>query len=137
MTGFSGGCLCGRIRYKVTGDPVRMAICHCDDCRKATGAAFTTNIFVKTDDLILLQGVPKQYQHPAESGSTMTKEFCPDCGSQLFGYSSRGAGVKHVKVGTIDDASFVKPQLEVYTVRKLPYVRLQEGIDHYDKNRPN
>ena len=42
-----------------------------------------------------------------------------------------------MKVGTIDDASFVKPQLEVYTVRKLPYVRLQEGIDHYDKNLPS
>ncbi len=137
MTGFSGGCLCGKIRYKVTGDPVRMAICHCDDCRKATGAAFTTNIFVKSDDLVLLQGTPKQYRHPTDSGSTMTKEFCPDCGSQLFGYSSRGTGVKHVKVGTIDDASFVKPQLEVYTVRKLPYIRLQDGIDHYDKNRPN
>ena len=92
MTGFSGGCLCGKIRYQVTGDPVRMAICHCDDCRKATGAAFTTNIFVKADDLVLLQGTPKQYLHPTDSGSTMTKEFCPDCGSQLFGYSSRSAG---------------------------------------------
>jgi hypothetical protein len=137
MTGFSGGCLCGAIRYQVTGEPVRMAICHCDDCRKATGAAFTTNIFVKEADLRIVRGSPKQYRHPADSGSTMTKEFCPDCGSQLFGYSSRSAGIKHVKVGTIDDASFVKPQLEVYTVRKLPYVRLQDGIDHYDKNRPS
>jgi hypothetical protein len=137
MTGFSGGCLCGAIRYQVTGDPVRMAICHCDDCRRATGAAFTTNIFVKEADLCIVQGTPKQYRHPSDSGSTMTKEFCPDCGSQLFGYSSRSAGIKHVKVGTIDDARFVKPQLEVYTVRKLPYVRLQDGIDHYDKNRPS
>ena len=137
MANFSGGCLCGAIRYEVTGEPVRMAICHCDDCRKATGAAFTTNIFVNEADLRITQGMPKQYRHPTDSGSTMTKEFCPDCGSQLFGYSSRSSGIKHVKVGTIDDASFVKPQLEVYTVRKLPYVRLQEGITHYDKNRPS
>ena len=135
MSGFSGGCLCGAIRYEVTGEPVRMAICHCDDCRKATGAAFTTNIFVNEANLRIVQGTPKRYQHGNDSGSTMTKEFCANCGSQLFGYSSRSAGVKHVKVGTIDDASFVKPQIEVYTVRKLPYVRLQDGIIQFEKNR--
>jgi hypothetical protein len=136
VTGFTGGCLCGAIRYEVSGAPVRMAICHCDDCRKATGAAFTTNIFVNAADLKILTGVPKHYEHPTDSGATMTKEFCGNCGSQLFGYSSRGPEVKHVKVGTIDDASFVAPQVEVYTIRKLPYVRLQDGIDHYEKNRP-
>jgi hypothetical protein len=137
MTGFTGGCLCGAIRYEVTGEPVRMAICHCDDCRKATGAAFTTNIFVNAADLRVVQGTPKQFQHPTDSGSTMTNEFCANCGSQLFGYSSRGNGVKHVKVGTIDDAGFVRPQIEVYTVRKLPYVRLQDDIPHYERNRPS
>ena len=136
MTGFTGGCLCGAIRYQVTGEPVRTAICHCDDCRKATGAAFVTNVFVRTEDLKIVQGAPKQFQHKTDSGNTMTKEFCGDCGSQLFGYSSRGTGMKHVKVGTIDDASFVQPQIEVYTVRKLPYIRLLDSTEHFEKNRP-
>ena len=136
MAAFGGGCLCGAIRYEVNGEIVRTAICHCDDCRKATGAAFTTNIFVNESDLKIVKGTPKRFDHSTESGSTMTKEFCADCGSQLFGYTSRSPGAKHVKVGTIDDASFVKPEMEVYTIRRLPYIPAREGVAQYEKNRP-
>ena len=135
MTGFTGGCLCGAIRYEVKGVPVRTAICHCDDCRKATGSAFATNVFVNAADLAI-KGTPKQFQHITDTGATMTKEFCANCGSQLFGFSSRGPTIKQVKVGTIDDASFVKPQIEVYTIRKLPYVRLADETVRFEKGRP-
>ena len=136
MTGFSGGCLCGAIRYEVTGEPVRTAICHCNNCRRTTGSAFATNIFVHDGDLKIVKGAPKRFQHTTDSGATMTKEFCGDCGSPLFGYSSRGGGLKNVKVGSIDDARFVKPQIEVYTIRKLPYVHLLDETEHYEMNRP-
>ena len=91
MSKYSGGCLCGAIRYEVTGEPVRVAHCHCDDCRRATGASFATNVFFKEDDIKILQGTPKQFRHAADSGNTMTKEFCGDCGSQLFGIGSGSA----------------------------------------------
>ena len=110
MTEFAGGCLCGAVRYAVSGEPVRIAQCHCDDCRRATGSTFATNVFVRKEDLTILQGTTKSYSHAADSGNTMTKEFCPECGSQLFGWSSGGAGVRSVKVGSIDDAGFVQPQ---------------------------
>ena len=139
MTGFSGGCLCGAIRYEVNGDPVRVAHCHCDDCRKATGSSFATNVFVKQDDLVILQGTPRSYEHTADSGSTMTKEFCADCGSQLFGSGSRSTGVKNVKVGTIDDVAAIpaiQPRIEVFTSKKLPFTRLSDETEHFEKGRP-
>lgn len=136
MAGFTGGCLCGAIRYEVRGDPVRTANCHCDDCRRATGASFTTNVFVKADDLAVLKGVPKTFRHKSDSGNTMTKEFCCDCGSQLFGYGSGSPGVKHVKVGTIDDASGIRPEINVFTSRKLPFTVLSDDTENFERGRP-
>lgn len=136
MAGFTGGCLCGAIRYEVKGEPIRVANCHCDDCRRATGASFATNVFVREDDLVILQGTPKSFQHKADSGNTMTKQFCGDCGTQLFGYGSGSSGVRHVKVGTIDDAGFVRPEIDVFVSKKLPFTRLSDETQHFDKGRP-
>ena len=136
MAKWTGGCLCGAIRYEVNGDPVRVANCHCDDCRKATGSSFATNAFFKEEDVVVLQGSPKSYQHTADSGSTMTKQFCGDCGSQLFGFSSGGAGVKNIKVGTIDDASGIRPQINVFTSKALEFTHLSEDTEHFERGRP-
>jgi len=136
MTGFKGGCLCGAIRYEVKSDPVRVANCHCDDCRKATGSSFATNVFVKEEDLVILQGSPSSFEHKAGSGATMTKQFCGDCGSQLFGFGSGSPGIRHVKVGTIDDVGAIRPAVDVFTSKALPFTRLSDDTEHFEKGRP-
>ena len=136
MVKFTGSCLCGAIRYEVKSEPIRVAHCHCDDCRRATGSSFATNVFVKAEDLVVLQGSPGSFQHLSGSGATMTKEFCGDCGSQLFSFGSRGQGVKGVKVGSIDDASFVRPQIEVFVSRALPFTRLSDDTEQFEEGRP-
>ena len=128
--------MCGAVRYECTADPGNASYCHCDDCRKATGASFTTNVFVKADDLVILKGTPKQFQHKADSGNVMTKEFCGNCGSQLFGYGSGSPGVKHVKVGTIDDASNIRPEINVFTSKKLPFTILSDETENFERMRP-
>ena len=132
MVEFTGGCLCGTIRYAVNAEPKRIANCHCDDCRKATGAAFATNIFVDADKVVVTQGTPKSYSHTADSGNTMTKQFCGDCGSQLFGFSSGNSGLKSVKVGSIDDAGFVQPSLNLFLKRAAPFTQIDRSITCFD-----
>ncbi len=136
MVAFTGGCLCGAVRYEVEGDIVRMARCHCDDCRRNTGAAFATNVFVPADALKLVKGEAKTYQHSTDSGSTMTRAFCASCGSPVYGFSSASAATRSIRVGTIDDASFVKPQIEVYTARKLACTVLGDDTEHFAEGRP-
>ena len=136
MAGFKGGCHCGAIRYEVTSDPLRAGNCHCDDCRRSSGASFATNVFVKADDLVVLKGEPKSYQHGTDSGNTMTKQFCGDCGAPLFGWSSGGQGMMAVRVGSIDDASFVRPSIDVYASRALPFTILSDETEHFEKGRP-
>jgi len=132
MVQFSGGCLCGAIRYEVDAATKRIANCHCDDCRKATGSAFATNIFVDEDGVVVTQGKPKSFNHTANSGNTMTKQFCDNCGSQLFGFSSGGSGLKSVKVGSIDDAGFVRPGLNLFLKRAVPFTQIDRSIASFD-----
>ena len=133
MSGFKGGCLCGAITYEVSSDPINVRNCHCDDCRKATGASFATNVFVKLEDLTITKGTQSTYQHSADSGNTLTKEFCPECGSQLFGHNSAKPGIRGVRVGSIDDASFVRPSENLYCSRALPFTHLADDLDNFEE----
>ncbi len=136
MTSFSGGCLCGAVRYEVAAEPIRTARCHCDDCRRNTGAQFATNVFVPAD-MLKITGKTAEYKHGTDAGNTMTRMFCPSCGSPLFGYSSATPGVRSIRVGSIDDAGFVKPQIEVYTSKALACSTLGADTQHFEKGRPS
>jgi len=87
------------------------------------------------EDVKLVQGTPKQFFHQADSGNTMTKEFCGDCGSQVLGGGSGSPGIRSVRVGSLDDASFVKPQMELYTGKALPFSRLSDDIERFEEGR--
>lgn len=136
MAKYTGSCLCGAIKYEINGEPVRAANCHCADCRKATGASYATNFFFNEDDIVITQGTPKEYQHKSDAGNTMTKQFCGDCGSQLFGIGSGSPGVKHVKAGTLDDVGDMRPAINVFTRGKLPFTFLDPDTEQYDTMRP-
>jgi hypothetical protein len=136
MANYTGSCLCGAIKYEVNGEPVRTAVCHCDDCRKATGSSYATNFFFKEEDIVVTQGTPKEFQHKSDAGNTMTKQFCGNCGSQLFGIGTGSPGVKHVKAGTLDNVGDLKPAISVFTARKHPFTVLDPDIEQFETMRP-
>ena len=132
MSGLKGGCLCGAITYEVSSDPIDMWNCHCDDCRKVTGASFSTNIIVKFEDLTVTKGTPSTYPHTADNGNIKTYEFCSECGSLLFSNNSGRPEISVVRVGCIDDASFVRPSGNLYCSRALPFTHLAENLDNFE-----
>jgi len=132
MVQFTGGCFCGKIRYEVNATPQRIHNCHCDNCRKVTGAAFATNIFVGENDIVITQGEPNSHSHTADSGNTLVKEFCGNCGSQLFGHGTGRPGVKNIKVGSIDDANFVEPIANLYLKSALRFTPIDRSLECFD-----
>jgi hypothetical protein len=66
----------------------------------------------------------------------MTKEFCDNCGSQIFGSGSNRPGARNIKVGSIDDASFVKPDVNLYTAHALNYSHINDEIDNFQSMPP-
>ena len=136
MSGFSGSCLCGAILYEVHGEVLNMWNCHCDHCRKITGAAFATNIFINADEMKVVQGAPAIFQNKSDTGNTMTRYFCRDCGSPLFNENSGRPGIRVIRIGTIEDASFANPWCDLFISRALPYTPLDETLVKFDRMPP-
>jgi len=127
MAKITGHCLCGAVSYESDAEPMFTANCHCSDCRAATGSTYTTLSFFKADD-VRITGETASYQHQADSGNTMTKRFCPNCGSPLFGENSGREGMISVRAGTIDQVELVKPARNVYVSSKIPSTPLDPDL---------
>ena len=135
METHTGKCLCGEVTYEISGDPVLQGNCHCIDCRKNTGAGFATILFFKEEQVAQLRGKTSSFQYKSDSGNSKTKLFCQRCGSVVLGNNSGRPGIMSVYVGTLDDASFVTPQFNVYTSRALPFVKIDESLNNFEEGR--
>jgi hypothetical protein len=82
MRDISGGCLCGQVRYSAHSEPAFMGVCHCKNCQKQTGTAFSVVLAVPKSALSI-QGQLKTYRDTGDSGQPVLRSFCPDCGSPI------------------------------------------------------
>ncbi len=127
MSVFSGKCLCGEVTYMCHAEPKTIFNCHCEDCRRATGSVFGTNLFVP-EDKVEISGKFSSYSHTSDSGSTMTKRFCPNCGSLLFGKNSAKINVLSIRAGTVDQLDLIKPVVNVFMDSKVPSTSIDENL---------
>ena len=94
----AAACACGAVRVVVSGIVHVMLLCSCEDCQKATGAGHSAAAFVDATDLSTT-GPMKSYARSADSGATLTRYFCPECGTPIYGQSSRAARFVMLQVG--------------------------------------
>jgi hypothetical protein len=110
----SGHCLCGSISYRFDAEPYAVALCHCDDCQRHSGAAFSVNVLVARNALEI-KGTPKVCQTSgSENGNLRDRLFCGDCGSPIFTILHERPNVVIVKAGTLDDRTGLKPSADVW-----------------------
>jgi len=110
----NGGCLCGNVRFETSAEPMFSGNCHCRDCQRSSGGAFTPAIFVPADS-VWIQGPVKFFQSRADSGNTIDRGFCPNCGSQLFTKLQMMPNVLGLRAGTLDAPDNFHPTLDMYT----------------------
>ena len=132
----TGQCLCGKVKFTISSEPLRMAQCHCDDCRKSTGTGHVSNAFFKEDD-VDIKGETQSYDLVTDSGSIITRHFCPTCGSRLFGINSTSKNIIGISVGTLEDSSWFKPELIVYNKRKPDWDFMDESVPVFDGMPPS
>jgi len=101
-----GSCLCGAIQYELTGEPVTFRVCHCTNCRKASGSAFMSNAFFRPKNVRILQGeeaLRKYHDANTKTGFALERQFCNECGGNLFLRPLReGGDVIIASAGAID-----------------------------------
>ena len=135
-TPFSGGCSCGAIRYTCAAEPYVSYACHCTACRKRTSAAFGISLQVPSDGLTIDQGIPKTRVRIADSGNEMTRYFCPQCGSRLYGRNSGKPNLVSIQVGCLDDHSWFSPQIVLFTSRRHDWDITSEEVSNFEKMPP-
>lgn len=105
------------------------ALCHCTDCQKISGSAYSVNNVVP-DDGFKVTGNPKVYTKTADSGKTINSYFCGDCGSTLYRDGDNFPGMKIVKVGVLDDKEALndaKPGVELFSPTRPNWVPALPG----------
>ena len=132
MAEIVGGCLCGQVRYSGSAEPMFVGICHCKDCQKETGTAFNIVVGVPQSALAI-QGSPKTYTQKGDSGQDVVRRLCPNCGSTIVSEPAAMPGVSIVRVGTLDDNSWVKPAMEIYCDSRQPWVELGGDLQRFPK----
>lgn len=132
----SGGCLCGQIRYRVQGSLDKIIACHCVNCRKASGAACSHNMVLRTDQLTLEQGEPRVYEDTAASGNRLYRYFCGDCGSALFSRRAQVPEMTVLKAGSLDDSSQAHIAMNIWTDSAVPWAHLDPNVEAHPTNRP-
>jgi len=137
---YVGGCACGAIRYRMESKPLFVHCCHCHWCQRETGASYALNAMIEADRVILLQGRPEMVQTPSNSGKGQAIWRCPDCRIALWSnYSGAGDKVHFVRVGTLDEAHRLPPDIHIYTASKQPWIVIPDGHPaveaYYDRKK--
>ena len=114
----TGGCQCGRLRYRITAEPRVLAACHCTECQRQSGSAFGLSLVVDRAHLQMESGTPKLFTRTGGSGKPVVCAFCGDCGTRITHAPEVLPDTINVKAGTLDDTAGLRPAFHVWLKSK-------------------
>jgi hypothetical protein len=127
----SGGCLCGAVRYEVAGRALQTTLCHCEDCRKASGAPAVCWTFFRTGALRWTKGSPKLLLH-----ANRERTFCGDCGTPLTFFDPEIPGLFEANTNTLDDPAQYSPADQCWTCDEIPWFQDLIELPRYEQAAP-
>jgi hypothetical protein len=137
VTAHTASCRCGQLRASVTGEPVRVSVCHCLNCKKRSGSAFAVQARWPSQQ-VRIEGRSSSHEALAESGNRGIFHFCPECGSDVY-YRVEGpemdaafADLVAIPLGIFDDPYFLRPTVSVWEERKCDWLELRGPMEHFD-----
>lgn len=125
-----GGCLCGAVRYEVTGKPQRFYHCHCSRCRKSSGTGHATNLLLTDAQLVFTQGESLVRRYKIPEAERFTRQFCGECGSAVARVVPELGGVI-VPAGSLDSEIHMQPQARIYWDSRAEWSCSDEPLPHY------
>jgi hypothetical protein len=128
---FTGGCLCGALRYEAEGEPRYAGLCFCGDCQKATGSAYAPFLGFAARD-VRITGPSTSFACKAVNGGDATRNSCPACHSLVFGGDRDGGEDFNIYAGTLDDLSLFEPRIVIFNRNRPAWAPLSEGLRVFD-----
>lgn len=129
-----GGCTCRQVRYRLTRAPLIVHCCHCRWCQRESGSAFAINALIESSCLELTGARPQFVPTPSNSGKGQTVARCPACQVAVWShYGGLGDIMSFVRVGTLDEADRLAPDVHIYTDSKQPWVLIPAGVRSFSQ----
>ena len=134
-----GGCVCGEVRYRIQGDPLRVTVCHCAWCQRRTGTGFAVEAVFKLDQVELV-GLPcRRYRHVSdESGRWLETEFCPVCGTTIGFTLEAVPAIRTIGAGTFDDPGWIRADRflfrHVFTRSHRDWSEIPGGVEAHERH---
>lgn len=124
---YTGGCLCGAVRYRATGALRNLCYCHCESCRRAAGSASVPWGTLERSAFRLERGTLAEYR----SSARVTRGFCAQCGTSLTYRNDARPAEIDVTLATLDEPAALAPQMHVWVGEKLSWVRIADGLPQH------
>ena len=129
---YTGGCLCGALRYEARGEPDGTGHCYCSDCRKASGSGFIPFMNFAASALTF-KGPTRQHVSKAARGGDATRNFCAVCGSLVFGGVQGESDSFTIYAGSLDDPSGFEPKIAIFTAGRPDWAVVPDGLTMFEE----
>jgi hypothetical protein len=132
---YTGGCTCGAMRYKVSGEPMLMNECRCRQCQRDSGTGHGSHLtFLGAATEV--EGTASHYEVVGENGTRKSRAFCPTCGAPVYLAFPDMPDLFVVSAASLDDPSRYKPQLVMWTAAAQPWDPIDAALPAFDKMPP-
>ncbi len=127
-----GSCHCGKVCFELKAEPKLTVNCHCDDCKRRNGSAFSTYLGVAEQDLLITEGKNHLKKYVVESSGE--KYFCSECGSPIYNKNYRIPGLYMVLQGALTEPGKYPPSFNVFCSTKLEWVDAINTITSFQES---
>ncbi|TNE37132.1 MAG: GFA family protein [Alphaproteobacteria bacterium] len=126
-----GGCACGAIEFECHADPVFFFLCHCVDCRKATGSVYAPNVWFY-NEAVKITKEPAAHLEKSIAGDDVRHEFCPDCGTPIGMSTAANPKMRGFRASCFEDLQGLEPIASIWISTKLPWEKLDPSLPQFE-----
>jgi hypothetical protein len=126
MASYEGGCLCGKVRFRVAAAAIDTGYCHCRMCQRNTGAPVVAWTTFPAASFSWRAGSPSTYV----SSPTIQRHFCAECGSYMV-FRNEGSTEVSVNTASLDEPASFPPRMHIFIESRIPWFRTQDNLPHH------
>jgi len=126
-----GSCHCGSINFEIKGKVHRFTNCHCPDCRKINGTAFSANLIADREGFSIASGSDVLVDYESSPGKIRC--FCSRCGSHVYARMTARPGIVIVRAGLLDGDPGIRPQNHIWVSQKAPWYEITDSLPQFQE----
>jgi len=134
MESRTASCHCGDVELRCHGRPRKISMCHCLDCQRRTGSAFSVAVFYQRDMIAVQRGTTNSFERNSASGFSVKFHFCVRCGSNVYWEPRHMLNIVGVALGAFADPTFAQPTQSVWTRDKHVWLVIPDDITEFEVN---